>query len=90
MTVLPATMFLWGALSLGSLAIALFFFRYWRLSNDRLFAGFAIAFVFLAINWLGLGFFRGDSETRHWVFLFRLAAFAVIIASVIDKNRRDD
>lgn len=90
MTVLPATMFMWGALAMASLAIALFFLRFWRLSKDRLFAGFALAFSFLAINWIGLGFFRGDSETRHWVFMFRLAAFAVIIAAVVDKNRRKD
>ena len=88
MTVQPATLFLWGALTMASLAIALFFWRFWRLSRDRIFVGFAIAFLLLAMNWLGLAFLRPTDETRHWFYIFRLAAFLTILWSVIDKNRR--
>lgn len=83
----PLTTFLWGSLMMGSLASALFFWRYWQLSRDRLFVGFAIAFLFLALNWALLAIIRPGDETRHWFYAIRLAAFVTIIWSVVDKNR---
>ena len=81
--------FLWGALSMASLTIALFFLRYWKTSGDRLFVYFGIAFVAMALNWIGLALVEPGVESRHTLYLLRLAAFVLIIIGIVDKNRRE-
>jgi hypothetical protein len=81
--------FLWGALSMGSAIIALCFLRYWRTSGERLFAWFAVAFAMLGLNWLGLAYIDPSVESRHTLYLLRLAAFVLIIIGVLDKNHRE-
>jgi Family of unknown function (DUF5985) len=80
--------FLWGALAMGTLIAGLFFLRFWRQSNDRLFLLMGIAFWVLSLNWLGLALIPWIDETRHYVYVLRLLAFLLIIAGIIDKNRR--
>lgn len=80
--------FIWGVLTVETAAAALFFLRYWRLSGERLFAYLALAFAAMAINWVGLSAVEPALELRHYVYLFRLLAFILIIAGIIDKNRR--
>lgn len=80
--------FLWGALAMSASVAALFFFRFWRTSRDRLFLLFCLAFSMLAFNWLGLALVESVDESRHKVLLLRLLAFVLIIAAVIDKSRR--
>lgn len=88
MTHADLRLFLWGALCMASLTIALFFLRYWRSTLDRLFISFGIAFGILALNWAGLAFIDPGEESRHLLYLLRLAAFLIIIIGIIDKNRR--
>jgi len=66
---------------------ALFFLRYWRVSRDRLFAFFAVAFALLAANWLALSVIDPAFEARHLIYLIRLAAFVLITIGIVDKNR---
>jgi len=80
--------FLMGALATACAVAGLFFLKFWRLSGDRLFAFFAIAFWLLGLTWIVLGVGEVAAESRHHVYLVRLAAFLLIIAAVIDKNRR--
>ena len=80
--------FLWGALTMANIAVAMFFLRYWRTSGDRLFAYFGVAFAIMALNWVGLASVDPSVELRHTVYLLRLAAFVLIIIGIIDKNRR--
>jgi quinol-cytochrome oxidoreductase complex cytochrome b subunit len=80
--------FLWGALTMGSGIVALFFLKFWSQTKDRLFAMFAAAFAVLALNWAVLGLSPPPDEARHFVYAIRLAAFALILAGVVDKNRR--
>lgn len=79
--------FLSGVSAGLGLVISLFFLKYWSATRERLFASFAAAFAALSVHWavLGLGDLR--SETRHYVFLLRLLAFALIIVGIADKNR---
>jgi Family of unknown function (DUF5985) len=79
--------FCWGMLTMASLVAALFFLRYWRVSGDRLFAFFAVAFAILAVNWLALAAIAPAVEAGHFVYLIRLVAFVIIIVGIIDKNR---
>jgi hypothetical protein len=77
-----------GALAAASGIAGLFFLKFWRLSGDRLFAFFAVAFWLLGLTWIVLGVGNVAVESRHHVYLIRLAAFLLIIVAVIDKNRR--
>jgi hypothetical protein len=74
-------------LTMASLVAGLFFFRYWKVSGDRLFAFFAVAFAMLAVNWLALAAIAPAFEARHLLYLVRLVAFVVIIVGILDKNR---
>jgi hypothetical protein len=80
--------FLWGMLTALCAIAAMYFWHSWRLTRDRLFAYFAIAFVAFAVNWLGLSMIDPDAEARHNVYLIRLLGFVLIIAGIVDKNRR--
>jgi hypothetical protein len=80
--------FLWGALTMGCVVIALHFLRYWRTSGDRLFVFFGVAFAVFALNWVSLAFIDPRVEGRHYVYFFRLAAFLLIIVGIVDRNRR--
>jgi hypothetical protein len=80
--------FVWGLLTMETAVTAFIFLRFWRVSGDRLFLYFALAFAFMAINWLGLSIVDPALESQHYVYLFRLLAFVLIIIGIFDKNRR--
>ena len=80
--------FVWGMLTIETAVAALFFLRFWRLSGERLFAYFALAFAAMMFNWIGLSAVDPAVELRHYIYLFRLLAFGLIIGGILDKNRR--
>jgi hypothetical protein len=80
--------FLIGALSMASAVAALCLLRSWRITRDRLFVFFAAAFFALAVHWLGLAWVQPAAEAHHEIYLVRLAAFVLILAGIVDKNRR--
>jgi hypothetical protein len=82
-----AIVFLQGATAAAATAIGMLFFRFWRSSGDRLFAGFAAAFWMLALSWTILGLVSPTEETRPYVYSLRLIAFLFIILAMVDKNR---
>lgn len=73
---------------MGCLTAVGFFLRFWRQSNDRLFAAFAIAFGLLAANWVGLAEIAPRHESRHYIYVLRLMAFTILLVGILDKNRR--
>jgi hypothetical protein len=77
-----------GALTLASALASLFFLRFWRDSRDRLFFFFSCAFVAFTANWIVLALSPHLPETAPAAFLPRLLGFLLIIAGIIDKNRR--
>jgi O-antigen/teichoic acid export membrane protein len=83
-----ANAFLQGACAMSCWVIGMFFLRYWRASRERLFLFFLAAFWMFALNWIGLILLNPADDTRHWFYVTRLVAFLLIIAGVIDKNRR--
>jgi hypothetical protein len=80
--------FLFGALCMGCALIGIYFLRYWKNSRDPLFVWFSVAFWVMAANWLGLALTDPESESRHTLYLLRLAAFVLIIVGIVNKNRR--
>lgn len=75
------------AIAAGSLVIALYFLRFWRRSDDRLFAFFSAAFGLMALNGVALGLTDPGDEIRVYLYTLRLAAFVLIILAILDKNR---
>ena len=81
-------LFLHGAICMACFTIALFFFRFWRRTADRLFAIFGVAFLLLMMERVILVTIDRSHEFAPYVYLVRLLAFMLIIAGIIDKNRR--
>ena len=81
---------LWAMTAMAAFGVALFFLRFWRQTEERLFAFFSFAFALLGVNWTVLAAVRPAAESEHLVYLVRLAAFLVIILAILDKNRRTD
>ena len=82
------TDFLGGASTVASWIIALFLLKFWRESRDRLLLLFGLAFLVLGLNWLLVSAFHPGGETRHYYYAIRLVAFLLILAGILDKNRR--
>lgn len=80
--------FVSGLIAMGDIVAALFFLRFWSRSRDSLFASFAAAFCLLALVQALLVVTDGMREEHSWIYLIRLAAFLIIIAAVVGKNRR--
>jgi len=80
--------FLSGAITVGFLIAGLFFLRFWRRSGDGLFLAFAVAFWLLGLGQALLAFTDAEAEERSFLYLIRLAAFALILISIWRKNRR--
>jgi hypothetical protein len=80
--------FCWGMLAMASLVAGLIFLRYWKVTGDRLFVFFSMAFAMLSINYLVLAAVDPAFEARHLIYLIRLAGFILIIVGIVDKNRR--
>jgi hypothetical protein len=78
----------WGASAALSVVAAVFFLKFWRRTGDGLFAAFAAGFAALALHWGALGVVNPGSETRHYLYLVRFAAFGLFIAGIVNKNRR--
>ena len=79
--------FLSGAVALGFFSCALFFLRFWRRTRDSLFLAFALAFLLLGLGQSVQALANIPTEERGSIFLFRLAAFALIILAIARKNR---
>lgn len=80
--------FLSGAVAFGFVLAGLFFLRFWRRTRDGLFLAFACAFWLLGAGQALLALTQVPVEERSWLYLFRLAAFVLILAAIARKNRR--
>lgn len=78
--------FLAGGVTMGYLVAALFFLRFWKATRDSLFVCFALAFLLLGLSQALLVLAAIPVEERSWLYLPRLAAFLLIVASIWRKN----
>ena len=79
--------FLSGAVAFGFLVCALFFLRSWKRTHDQLFLAFAFAFVLLGLGQGILALANIPAEERSYLFMLRVAAFALILIAIVQKNR---
>jgi hypothetical protein len=78
--------FLNGAVAMACLAIGVFFARFWRESNDRLFLCVAVGFGAFAVNYAALGIVPFAHNQRVYAFVLRLVGFVAILIGVLLKN----
>jgi peptidoglycan/LPS O-acetylase OafA/YrhL len=76
-----------GAMILAYAIIALFFLRFWRQTGDRLFAAFSAAFWLMTVGRIAVALNRASEDDTYYLYLFRLAAYLIILYAIIDKNR---
>jgi hypothetical protein len=78
-----------GAVAMASLVAALFFFRFWRQTRDRLFLFFSLAFAVDVVTRVAVGLSDTSNEDEPLFYLGRLVSFALIVMAIIRKNRRE-
>jgi hypothetical protein len=78
--------FLSGLITMGFVIAALFFFRFWKKTQDTLFVTFGLAFLLLALNQALIGLSDVSGEERSLLYIPRLAAFALLIVAIVGKN----
>jgi hypothetical protein len=76
-----------GALTAAYLVAALFFFKFWRKTRDRLFTHFALAFVLFAINQVATTISEVNTERGSYIYLLRIAGYVLILIAIAEKNR---
>jgi hypothetical protein len=89
MDLLGLEQFIRGAVALGSATIALFFFRFWHSTRDRLFLFFALCFLLLSLIRIGLAIVGMQSEVSTYLYFLRFLAFVLLIFAIIHKNREE-
>ena len=82
--------FVSGAIFMGFLVCALFFFRAYKSTGDRLFLSFGRAFGLMTLERLALAALLETQERQPLVYVLRLGAFALIIWGILRKNAADD
>lgn len=82
------SVFLSGGTAVACFAVGLYFLRFWLRTGDRFFVIFALAFWVFAANRVALVAIGDANEVaRTVVYAIRLAAFVLILAAIVDKNR---
>ena len=75
-----------GAAAIASLAVALFFLKFWRRTRDSLFLLFAAAFAIDAVGRVELALVQVSDTTEPIYFLPRLVMFSLIAIAIVTKN----
>ena len=76
-----------GAIIMGYVVAAIFFFKFHARSHDRLFNIFGAAFVLLAAQRMALTLLAEERDAHIYLYIARLVAFLLILYAIIDKNR---
>lgn len=77
-----------GAGMMGAVVCAMFFFRFWWKTTQRIFLIFGLAFLTLGIERIVLANYDSARENQPLVYLIRLSAFILILWGIWDKNRK--
>jgi hypothetical protein len=76
-----------GAAMMGATVSGVFFLRFWRKTQDRLFLIFALSFLLMGLERMALALRENDGENNVMLYLMRLASFLMILYGIWDKNR---
>lgn len=77
-----------GGIVMASFVAAVQFAKFWRLTRDRFFIWFALAFLIFSVSYTIRTVTQDTLEHTYYVYLPRVAGFLLILFAIIDKNRR--
>lgn len=80
--------FLLGAIAAMSLTAGAFFLKFWRKTRDILFLAFGAAFIIEGLNRISVLLLERPNEGHPLIYMVRFLAFLLILAAIINKNRR--
>jgi hypothetical protein len=78
--------FLSGAIAMAYFVSGMYFLRFWKKTNDRLFLSFALAFWLLAANQTIVSFLGAADERSGYAYILRVLGFLLILGAIADKN----
>jgi hypothetical protein len=78
--------FLLGVIAASSLAVGMYFMKFWRSTGDAFFLSFGAAFLIEAVNRCTFLFFDKPNEASPWIYLVRLLSFLLILTAILRKN----
>jgi hypothetical protein len=81
-------MFLLGYIAAVSVAVALFFLRFWKETRDSLFMAFAVFFVVQGGTRALVVSTQNPNQVIDWVYALRLLAVLLVIGAILRKNSR--
>ena len=80
------TQLMYGAISMASLTIALFFLRFWRNTGDRFFLWFALSFFIEGLHRVYSAALNEAGEDSPAHYLIRVVAYGMIVWTIVEKN----
>ena len=80
--------FLLGIIVTSTFVAAMFFLRFWRRTRDGLFFAFGLAFLIETFNRCAVLLNDTPEDGFSWIYVVRLASYVVILAGIVQKNRR--
>ncbi len=80
------TTFLFGAVAMAFVVVALHFLRFWQKTRDLLFLSFAVSFLIQAGSQLALAASANVSESRPIFYVPRLIAYLLLLGGIASKN----
>lgn len=80
--------FLLGLIVMSDVVAAAFFCKFWRQTHDRLFLAFGAAFLIEACNRISVLFLDDPATGDPIIYAVRLLSYLLIVAGIIDKNRK--
>ena len=80
--------FLFGAIAMAAAVAALCFLRFYRRTGDRFFLYFCASFALETLSRLLFVCLQWTEQDSDWFYLFRLVAYGLILAGIVDKNIR--
>jgi hypothetical protein len=82
----PVTDILLGAVIMGDVIAAVFFVRYWRLTNDRFFLFFSASFIAIAVSRVVVDENLPPVGYEPFGYMIRILSYVFIIAGIMYKN----
>ena len=77
-----------GGIGIASLVVGVFFLRFWKMTRDRFFLLFALAFWIDGAHRVAINVLLTPDTTSPEHDLPRLLAYGLIIVAIVDKNRK--
>jgi len=82
----PLTHVLLGAVIMGDVIAALFFVRFWKLTDDRFFLFFAASFIAIAVSRVVVDENIPPVGYEPFGYMIRILSYLFIIAGILYKN----